>query len=238
MRVSATLMAAGLLACTLTPLLAAENPYGASGATLGRAADLAGLQQLVRLDAKDPGTTRNHGGKDQSKSELDHIIAYYNTAIKLDPKDDDAYFHRGLANFYAGSVTQALADLAKASKLDPHYPYYPLWIDIIGKRSNQASRLQDSLDELDMGKWPAPVIQMFLGETTPAAVLEAANDPDPKTKRGQICEANFYSGELALRQGDKDAAARLFHLAAADCPSEFAEGPSAKSELDALGASH
>jgi lipoprotein NlpI len=235
MRISATLMAAGLLVCAACPLLAAENPYGASRALLGRSANLAGLQQLVRLDVKDPATSRGRAGKEQGKSELDQIIAYYNTAIKLDPKDDDAYFHRGLANFYAGSVTLALADLAKASKLDPHYPYYPLWIDIIDKRSNQAGRLQDALDQLDMDKWPAPVIQMFLGEATPAAVLAAANDPDPKTKRGQLCEAHFYSGELALREGNKDEAARLFRLAAANCPSEFAEGPSAKSELDALG---
>jgi tetratricopeptide (TPR) repeat protein len=236
MRSSAKLIAAGLLACAASPLLAAEQPGGftqARGLATVRAADRTDGLELARIDAKDPAAGRNRSAKAQ-KSELDHIIAFYNSAIKQDPKDDDAYFHRGLANFYAGSVTQALADLGKASKLDPKYPYYPLWIDIIDKRSNQESRLEDAMGQLDMDKWPAPVIHMFLGDATPAAVLEAANDPDPKTKRGQICEANFYSGELALQQGDKGEAARLFRLAAADCPAEFAEGPSAKSELEAL----
>jgi lipoprotein NlpI len=45
------------------------------------------------------------------------------------------------------------------------------------------------------------------------AVLAAANDLDPETKKGQVCEANFYSGELALHRSAKDDAARLFRLA-------------------------
>jgi lipoprotein NlpI len=191
-------------------------------------------RELARLDTKDPGA-RQPTAKERSKSDLEQIIGYYNAAIKADPKDDDAYFHRGLANFYAGAVPLALADLARASKLDPQYAYYPLWTDIIEKRNNRAGHLAEVAAQLDMNKWPAPVIYMFLGETTPAAVLAAADDPDPKTKRGQICEANFYSGQLALRQGDRAEAVRRFRLAAADCTHEFVEGGAAKSELTALG---
>ena len=77
---------------------------------------------------------------------------------------------------------------------------------------------------------------MFLGQMPPAAVLAAADDPDDKAKKGQVCEANFYSGELALRQGAKDDAARLFRLAAGDCPKTFGESFAANAELKALGA--
>ena len=66
--------------------------------------------------------------------------------------------------------------------------------------------------KIDMTPWPAPIIRMFLGRMPPAAVLAAADDPDAKKKKNQVCEANFYSGELALRQGAKDEAARLFRL--------------------------
>ena len=65
------------------------------------------------------------------------------------------------------------------------------------------------------------MVRLFLGETTPADVLAAANDPDPATRKDQLCEANFYSGELALLQGAKEEATRLFRLAAADCPRGF-----------------
>jgi lipoprotein NlpI len=77
---------------------------------------------------------------------------------------------------------------------------------------------------------------MFLGQMTPAAVLAAADDPDDTKKMGQVCEANFYSGELALRTGAKDEATRLLRLAASDCPHGFIEWSAADAELKALGA--
>jgi lipoprotein NlpI len=186
------------------------------------------------FDARDPDAHHNRSTKGQANSNLNQIIAYYNSAIKRDSKDDDAYFQRGLAEFYAGAVPQALADLEQASNLDPEYPYYPLWIEIIDKRSNLPSNLSQAIAHINMTKWPAPVIRLFLGETTPAAVLTAADDPDANTKRGQVCEANFYSGELALQKGAKDEAAHLFRLAVEGCPSEFAEGPAGSAELNAL----
>jgi len=86
-----------------------------------------------------------------------------------------------------------------------------------------------------MTKWPAPLIHVFLGRLTPDALLAAADNHDPKTKKGQVCEANFYSGELALQQGRKDEAARLFKLAANDCPKGLIEWAAANAELNALG---
>lgn len=239
MRISTTTISAALLVGIASTAFAADQRYwdigGVSFDALGNVAG-GNLIEKVRLDTKDPGLQQhNRGTKDQSKSGLYQIIVYYDAAIKHDPKDDDAYFHRGLANFYAGAVPQALADLAQASKLDPRYPYYPLWIDIIDKRANQASRLPEAISHIDMTKWPAPVVRLFLGEMTPANLLAAADDPDADTKKGQVCEANFYIGELALQQGGTEEAARLFRLAAADCPREFVEGPSARSELAALG---
>jgi lipoprotein NlpI len=236
MRVSTTMVSAAFLIAIASPVLAADwtanlafyaNRDGAFADTL----------RTVRFDTKDPDTRHNRGAKDQAKSDLSEIIAYYNVAIKRDPKDDDAYFHRGVAKLYAGSLPQALADLNQAIKLDPEYAYYALWIDIVEMRSNAPSHLPQTISHVNMTKWPAPVIRLFLGETTPAAVLAAANNPDAKTKRGQLCEANFYLGELALQQGSREEATRLFRLAAADCPHDFVEGPSANSELAVLARS-
>jgi lipoprotein NlpI len=85
-----------------------------------------------------------------------------------------------------------------------------------------------------MTKWPAPVIRLYLDQLTPEAALAAADDANPDTKKGQVCEVNFYNGELALRRSDKDA--RLFKLAAADCPNGFIEHDVAVAELRLLGA--
>jgi hypothetical protein len=167
----------------------------------------------------------------------DEAITACTRAIRLDPKYMFAYFSRGLANLYAGdALPNALADLNQATALDPKYAYAALWLDIVGQRSNVPSRLAQAIATIDMTAWPAPVIRMFLGQMPAAAVLAAADDPDATKKKGQVCEANFYSGELALRQGEKDEAARLFRLAAADCPKTLVEWSAANAELKALGA--
>jgi len=180
--------------------------------------------EMIRLDPNGINRNRNRGVRHQARTDLERTIARYSKSIMLDPKNDDAFFRRGIANFYAGSLPKARADISKASELDPKYAYYVLWLDIVDKRGNLPSRLAQSTAQIDMTKWPAPVIRLFLGQITPASALAAANDPDSDTRKSQVCEANFYIGELALRQGAKAEAARLFRLAAADCPRAFVEG--------------
>lgn len=93
------------------------------------------------------------------------------------------------------------------------------------------------MKQIDMSKWPAPLIRLYLGELTPDAVLAAADDPDATAKKGRVCEANFYGGELVLQRGAKEEARRLLQLAAADCPRSFIEYDDANAQLKALGAS-
>jgi lipoprotein NlpI len=84
--------------------------------------------------------------------------------------------------------------------------------------------------------WPAPVIRLYLGQLTPEAVLAAADVANPRAKQGRVCEANFYTGELALQKGNADEAKRLFAPAAADCPKDFDAYAGATAELKVLGA--
>jgi lipoprotein NlpI len=128
-----------------------------------------------------------------------------------------------------------LTDLHQSQELDAKDAYTALWREIVARRSNQPSRLADATAQLDMTKWPAPVVRMFLGETTPETALAAAEDADAKKQKDQVCEANFYAGELALQRSSKEDAARLFGLAVADCPKLFIEWSAAKAELKALG---
>lgn len=113
--------------------------------------------------------------------------------------------------------------------------YLALWVDIVSQRNNLPSRLAQTSSQIDMTVWPAPVIRLFMDQMTPAAVLAAADDPDATKKKGQVCEANFYSGELSLTKGLKDEATRLFRLAASDCPHSFNEWDAANAERKALG---
>jgi lipoprotein NlpI len=112
-----------------------------------------------------------------------------------------------------------------------------LWLDIVRKRQNLPSQLAEATTQLDMAKWPAPVVRLFLGQLTLEAVLAAADDSNARTKKGRFCEANFYAGELSLEQGAKDDGMRLIRRAAEVCPKTFTEWSAANAELKALGAS-
>jgi len=199
---------------------------------------IADYDQAIVLDPKGAATFFSRGIAYFNTDDLDHAIADYDQAITLEPKYTFAYFSRGVASLYAGDLPKALADLNQASTLDPKNAYVALWLDIIGQRNNVPSRLSQAISTIDMTAWPSPIIRMFLGQMTPAAVLAAADDPDATKKQGQVCEANLYSGELALQAHLKAEAARLFRLAASDCPKTFVEWRAANAELKALGAAH
>ena len=126
--------------------------------------------------------------------------------------------------------------MTQSSALNPKYAYAALWLHIVDTRNNLPSRLAEAAKQIDMSKWPSPVIRLFLGQTTPQALLATTEDPDAKTKQRKVCEANFYSAELALERHAKDEATRLFRLAATGCPNGFTERAAAHAELEALKA--
>jgi len=197
---------------------------------------IADYDQAIRIDPKNTRVYDNRGIARAAKGDFDRAIADYDQAIRLDPKNASWYLHRGLSNLYAGALPTAVADLNQASELNPKHPYAALWLDIANKRSNLPSRFPEAAKQVNMTWWPAPVIRLYLGQLTPEALLAAADDANPRAKHGRMCEANFFTGELALQQGNADEAKRLFALAAADCPKDFDAYAGATAELKVLGA--
>ena len=156
----------------------------------------------------------------------------FSKAIKLDANEATSYFNRGVAYYVIGGRNpDAIADFKKAGELDPKDAYAALWRELAERRNNSPSHLAEAAKQLDMTVWPAPVIRHFLGELTIEQTYGAAFDTDPKTKAAQTCEANFYSGELALLKKNKKEAQRLLKLAADQCPPSFIESTAALAEL-------
>ena len=156
----------------------------------------------------------------------------FTKSIKLEAEDATAYFNRGVAYYVVGGhAADAVADFKKAAELNPKDAYAALWRDMAERRTNAPSHLAEATKQLDMTAWPAPVIRHFLGELNTEQTFGAALDNDPKTKLSQTCEANFYSGELALLKKNKKEAQRLLKLAADECPQSFVESAAAIAEL-------
>jgi lipoprotein NlpI len=197
---------------------------------------MADYNQAIQLDPKNAVAYSNRGLIYALRGEYDRAIHDYTHVIQLDPKSADAYENRGWTYLLEDATPKALADLTQANALSPKDAYKALGLEIALKRSDLPSRLSQTATAIDMTKWPAPIIRLYLGQLTPEAVLAAADDPNAKTKISQVCEANFFSGELAVQRGAKDDAIRLFQLAASDCPKDEDKAQvGANAELQKLG---
>ena len=198
---------------------------------------IADSAEAMRIDRKDAHAFATHGLALNARGDSDGAIADYNEAIRIDPKLVGAHIDRGAAFLANGSLADAQTDFAQANAVDPKYAFAVLWLDLTERRNRLPSRLADLKTKLDMTAWPASVVRYLLGEIDLAALLAAADDPDPGKARGQLCEARFFAGEMALINGDKDGAKDLLRLAANECPKNFIQWPAANAELRTLGAS-
>ena len=198
---------------------------------------LADYNEAIALDPANFFAFNNRGVIYRAKGDLDRAIADYDAAIRLDPNEATFYYNRGNAKVFAGSLPAALADFNRAKELKPRSAYVALWIDILARRSNLPSELAADTAQLDMDRWPAPLVRLYLGQATQSEVLSAlAANADGKIKTEQLCMAYFFGGELALAQGATDEAARLFRLAVAGCTTDPLPRSDAISELKTLGA--
>jgi tetratricopeptide (TPR) repeat protein len=154
------------------------------------------------------------------------------------PRDPNAVFSRGRALVYSGDMMKARADFRAAGALSPNYAYAALWLAMGEIRAGLPNRAMELSQPFDAKAWPAPVFRLFADELTRADLVAAASDPDARTQRNQVCEANFYAGEQALARQHKDEAARLFRLAAGDCPRTYIEMEGAQAELAGIAAEH
>ena len=142
---------------------------------------------------------------------------------------------RDTVEFYSGDTAGAIDDLRKAVELEPSDSYSAIWLEIASRRSGKAGALAQSIPNLDMSEWPAPLVELMVDRTTPEAVVGAARSSIPRFDRVRRCEANFYGGEWLLLNGSETEAAKLLRYAFDNCPHNFSlEWVPARLELKLL----
>jgi lipoprotein NlpI len=196
------------------------------------AAAMADLSETINLDPNYALAYFTRGHLSYMMGNGPAAIEDFTKSIKLDAADITSYFNRGIAYYITGGRNpDAVADFKKAAELNPKDPYTALWRDLAERRNNAPSHLAQAARQIDMNVWPAPLIRHFLDEATAEQTFGSAFDTDPATKTAQTCEANFYSGEIALLKKNKKEAQRLLKLAADECPPSFIESTAALAEL-------
>ena len=178
----------------------------------------------------------NRGAAKQVKGDLDGAIADHTRALELDPRYVKAYYNRGRVHYYKGAFAAAGSDLARSQEIKPNV-YAARWLYLARTRNGQDGReeLKNGTATLKYDTWPGWVAALYLGKSTPAAVLKAAEHNDPKTRNEQLCEAHFYIGEWHLLKGSRAPAVASLRAARDQCPKGFVEYTGAVQELKRLG---
>jgi lipoprotein NlpI len=194
-------------------------------------------EQAIRLDPTSARAINNRGRVNHLKENYTQAIKDYDEAIALDPEYQLAFYNRALARFDQGLFTAAVPDFARAVQLDPSRTYRVLGLYLAKARAGKVDRkgLASNATQLNLTRWPGPVVALFLGLITPQAMIAAAQDPDPIMQRERHCEAYFYAGEFYLIRGQRAAAVQMFQSAVATGVTSLFEHSSAKGELQRLG---
>ena len=188
---------------------------------------IADYNQALRLDPNYAKAYNNRGRSYRYKGLYDLAVADATHALQIDPNYRTAYVNRGVAYLCLGRFAEAGQDLAHALSLRSADTYTVLWLHIARMRAGVADGAEFAANAAPLSStdWPAPIVALYGGGSTPAAALAAA------TTNGQHCEAYYYVGEWQVGQQHRDLARTLFQQAAAACPITFPELGFARAEL-------
>ena len=194
-------------------------------------------EQAIRLDPSSARAFNNRGRVNHLKEDYAQAIKDYDEAIALDPDYQLAFYNRALARFDQGLYIASVPDFVRAVQLDSSSTYRVLGLYLAKARGGDVDResLAANAAQLNLTRWPGPVVALFLGQITPEALVAGAQDPDPTTQRERQCEAYFYAGEHFLIQGQRAPAVQMFQSAVATGVTSLFEHSSAKAELRRLG---
>ena len=183
-------------------------------------------------DPKAATEVNRRGVESFAKGDYQLAIQDYTEVIRLNPKAASALMNRGMANLYAGHFPEAQQDFSQNLELDQTDLYSAIWLYLSRAKSGTDGKdeLKTNTAGLNLSKWPGPVIQLYLGQSTPEDVLRAAgSDSDQK------CEYNFYVGEYRLLRSERPEALAIFRSARDGCPKDFIEYVPSLIELSESG---
>ncbi|MER8852182.1 tetratricopeptide repeat protein [Mesorhizobium australicum] len=186
--------------------------------------------RAIALNPKAEKAYNNRGLSWSIKGDQGRAIADYDKALDLDPKYSSAYMHRGIFFFFGGRIDKAEADFSEVVNHSPANPYGAIWLALAQRARNQTANSEVAERNLDMKKWPAPVLKLLDGKLQPAEVISTASSSVEK------CEAEFYVGvfdQVSSRRAD---AMGQYRSATESCPVTFVEYTEARLALQQLGA--
>ena len=128
----------------------------------------------------------------------------------------------GFTNEAAAALKVAVEHLKGDDRVNA---YIMIWYAFVADRAGtlDTALLASHVAALKSDDWPRPVLDLYLGKTTPEKVARDASSWRDQKDKDQKCEANFYTAEWYLGRGDNDAAVPLLLAVTKSCPIDFIE---------------
>ncbi len=198
------------------------------------AAALSAADTAISLDANSSAPRFTKATVLESAGRLEEALDAVNDALKYRPLSILGPMKKGIVQWELQRYDAAAQTFADAFTVQRTNAYAHLWLTI----TRNAAHIEDSdaaerATHIDKTAWPAPLIALYQGASTPAKVMAAAH-ANPASETGQVCEAEFYTAQWHVMRGKPDAAKALLADAVRDCPFGFVEAPAAANQLKAL----
>jgi lipoprotein NlpI len=162
-------------------------------------------------------------------------LSAYKDALEATPTDDGAKADVALAQWEAGKFSDSAETFEALSKANASNSYWMLWLSLAREKAGKSDDdFAVRAAKLDAAKWPAPIIDLYLGKSAPDKALAAARSGLPDDIQNQECEANFYVAEWQLNHNAADGAKAMLMQASSTCPRDFVEKAAATAELGRL----
>lgn len=163
------------------------------------------FDEAIRLSGNDAVFWSNRANAHLAGSRYHEALADFDRAIAIDPGRVATYVGRGQARLYAQEASGAVDDLRIAARLRPINPYPAIWMHIarVHQGNPDIEELERNASRVSPGKWPAQVLEFYLGKSDAGRIRQDAQHGSPAEVEKRLCEADFFIGE------------RLHHTAAA-----------------------
>jgi len=198
------------------------------------------FNRAIKLNASDAEAWNGRALVSLAEGRISEAVGDFNHAIELAPQSGAYFANRATARMIDGDEKHAVEDFRHAAKFDPAEPFVHLLLFIAQARAGEPDAAKSMLagyaESHQTQDWPRPIIDLFLGRGSPAAVERAAKvAAENKDAAGQGFDANFYIGQWALLSGDEASAAQRLKSVYDTRMREYLEFDIARADLDALG---
>jgi lipoprotein NlpI len=145
------------------------------------------FDDVIRANPHDILALSGRGMSFFGQKDFEGALADFNSVFSLGSKDpaipNNLFQPKALAEFYLGRFDKAEKDFRSASNFKPADAYSAIWLNLAEshQRKDGSAELKSRAAKLNLEAWPGPVVRLYLGESRPETVMEAAAIGEAKT---------------------------------------------------------